>query len=249
LKAISTRGESLNNRKFFQQRFRESDADKNKYLNEQEFSGLMRNFADAGMQQTTFDIVDRDADKMVTLDELLAFIDQDSAAQQSRVDLVLSHDGKSVFQVLDAAPDRRLTRRELLHAAERMRSMDLDRDGTVTSVEMVGRYKMQAELGRPALFRTPAGGGRGSDLSPVVTAAGEGPKWFQKMDRNRDGDVSRREFLGSRSLFEKLDADGDGLISASEAEAVPGNPAATETASPQTPVPAPETTRGKSAPR
>jgi hypothetical protein len=38
------------------------------------------------------------------------------------------------------------------------------------------------------------------------------------MDRNGDGYVSRREFLGPEELFHKLDADGDGLISAEEAE-------------------------------
>ena len=45
-----------------------------------------------------------------------------------------------------------------------------------------------------------------------------GPMWFRKMDRNRDGDVSRREFLGSDELFKKIDLDGDGLISVEEAE-------------------------------
>ena len=33
-----------------------------------------------------------------------------------------------------------------------------------------------------------------------------------------DGDVSRREFLGSDAAFAKLDADRDGLISLEEAE-------------------------------
>src|SRR5262249_21719780 len=45
-----------------------------------------------------------------------------------------------------------------------------------------------------------------------------GPVWFRKMDRNRDGDVSRKEVLGSDELFRLIDADGDGLISAEEAE-------------------------------
>jgi hypothetical protein len=38
------------------------------------------------------------------------------------------------------------------------------------------------------------------------------------MDVNNDGDVSEREFLGSREDFKKIDTDGDGLISVEEAE-------------------------------
>ena len=44
-----------------------------------------------------------------------------------------------------------------------------------------------------------------------------GPVWFQKMDRNHDGDVSRREFLGPRDVFDRLDRDTDGLIGPDEA--------------------------------
>jgi hypothetical protein len=41
--------------------------------------------------------------------------------------------------------------------------------------------------------------------------------WFQKMDRNRDGFVSQREFLFDDEKFRKIDTDGDGLISLEEA--------------------------------
>ena len=37
------------------------------------------------------------------------------------------------------------------------------------------------------------------------------------MDRNSDGDISRREFLGPRADFERLDGNHDGLIDAEEA--------------------------------
>jgi hypothetical protein len=39
------------------------------------------------------------------------------------------------------------------------------------------------------------------------------------MDRNRDGDVSRKEWLGTEEEFRRIDTDGDGLISLAEAEA------------------------------
>jgi Ca2+-binding EF-hand superfamily protein len=45
------------------------------------------------------------------------------------------------------------------------------------------------------------------------------PIWFQSMDRNNDGDVSRLEFLGGEERFNTLDANGDGLIDAEEAAA------------------------------
>ena len=37
------------------------------------------------------------------------------------------------------------------------------------------------------------------------------------MDSNRDGDVSRKEFLGTDEEFARIDTDGDGLISPEEA--------------------------------
>jgi hypothetical protein len=53
--------------------------------------------------------------------------------------------------------------------------------------------------------------------APVIRPRTAGPLWFRKMDRNRDGDVSRREFLGSDEEFARIDTDGDGLISLEEA--------------------------------
>ena len=40
------------------------------------------------------------------------------------------------------------------------------------------------------------------------------------MDRNQDGDVSAREFLGTKEQFTNIDSNGDELLSAEEATVV-----------------------------
>ena len=40
------------------------------------------------------------------------------------------------------------------------------------------------------------------------------------MDKNGDGDITLREFLGTKEQFKNLDKNGDGFIELSEAEAV-----------------------------
>jgi hypothetical protein len=49
------------------------------------------------------------------------------------------------------------------------------------------------------------------------------PAWFRHADFNSDGDISRREFLGSAEQFSKLDANRDGFIDPQEASAA-GSP-------------------------
>ncbi len=64
-------------------------------------------------------------------------------------------------------------------------------------------------------FRNLPGGPAGRAVAGKAKAV---PLWFQKMDRNQDGDISPAEFVGSDEDFRKLDADGDGLISGEEAQ-------------------------------
>jgi Ca2+-binding EF-hand superfamily protein len=44
-----------------------------------------------------------------------------------------------------------------------------------------------------------------------------GPEWFVRMDRNKDGDLTRNEFPGTDEQFDRLNADGDEFVSAEEA--------------------------------
>ena len=209
LQALTNRTTVSDNRTLFIQKFKTSDTDKNNYISESEFGAV-------GLANADFKSVDRNGDGMIVLDELLAYVDQDSASSQSRVEFAISHKGKSVFEVIDTNHDRRLSRRELAHTFESLHPYDLNGDGAITSVELAGRFQAVLQLGKPVLFRTQ--GLRGNVTTPIANRPSAGPDWFRRMDRNRDGDVSRREFLGPLAAFKKLDADGDGLISAAEAE-------------------------------
>jgi hypothetical protein len=60
--------------------------------------------------------------------------------------------------------------------------------------------------------------GVGSQRLPLTLTRRAGPAWFRAMDRNNDGDVSLKEFIGPLERFKEIDADGDGLISPDEAE-------------------------------
>jgi hypothetical protein len=59
----------------------------------------------------------------------------------------------------------------------------------------------------------------GLPAPPPPAKPARGPAWFRKMDVNGDGDVSPREWLGTKEEFKRIDKDGDGLISLEEAEA------------------------------
>jgi hypothetical protein len=42
------------------------------------------------------------------------------------------------------------------------------------------------------------------------------PQWFMHADLNGDGDISRREFVGTTAQFDRLDDDKDGYVGAEE---------------------------------
>ena len=225
---IVARGGGANNRAatrgFLGQTFVMIDGDRNQYLDETEFAGIVGAMQQSGANGD-FATVDQNSDKMVTRDELFSFVERDLMAAASRIEVTVKQDGKTLFSLLDANQDRRLSAREIKSGSSILQKYDLNGDGAFAETELGTEYVLTLGLGRSELRRNSGmmtmqtmAMNSGDAVLPGLEGL-DGPEWFRRMDRNQDGDVSVREFLGTSTQFAALDTDQDGLMSASEAEA------------------------------
>ena len=201
-----------NAKRYYAAQFQAADKDNNKYLEKTEVT-------DHGPLAALFDAIDKNGDGKLYMTELDAFVDQQSLAARSQMVLSVSDEGRAIFAIVDLNRDRRLGIREIRGAVARVLSWDRNNDGHIRSDEVPHHY--QLSIGRGQVAVGGMANARVSDMSgsPATQMPAPGPRWFLKMDRNRDGDISRREFLGPRADFERLDGDHDGLIDAQEAAA------------------------------
>jgi Ca2+-binding EF-hand superfamily protein len=167
-----------------------------------------------------FDSADRNGDGKLQLDELTAYLELASAGSDCRVQLNVREQGRGLFELLDANHDDRLSIRELRNAWKVLASLDAKGQGSIGREQLPARYEITPTLA--ALGEVNLGGRVGIVRVADTSSSRHGPssqapEWFRKMDRNGDGDVSAKEFLGPPEVFRRLDLDGDGLISLEEA--------------------------------
>lgn len=190
-------------RKRFRQLFAEADANADGKLDPGELAAPK-----ATLLKPLLAVADRNGDGHLGEAEFAAWLDlQDQIARGHVLLTVLDH-GAGLFEVLDADRDGSLSVRELRGAWDGLRAAGCVSDGRFDRAKLPRHLLAAVSHGHP---RTPLG-------VPVRS----GPAWFRAMDRNGDGDVSRREFTGPADLFGKLDRDGDGLLDAAEAARAPG---------------------------
>lgn len=137
---------------------------------------------------------------------------QNAASDQVSFGAVL--DGYPLLPEIDPNDDGRLTIREMRELVGTLRRLDRNTDGRITAAE--ARPPVRVCIGLGPVVHGELAGIRSVDRKPSEPAL-EGPEWFVRMDRNRDGDLTRAEFPGTDEQFATLDADSDELINAEEA--------------------------------
>lgn len=182
------------------------DTDNNGILERQE---VQQNRNRDSLRQ--FDLWDLDTDRMVTHSELVEFLQLHDAPSQRQVGVCCSYIGSPLFSELDDTGDKRLSLRENHRVAERIKKHDQNGDGMISFDEA------------PVILTVAITRGADSySYQPEIPIAGQRvklPVWFNRMDRNGDGDLTLREWLGRKEQFDTFDLNGDGVIEPSEAAA------------------------------
>lgn len=190
-------------------RFNLLDADGNGYLDAVEVQ------ADVRMRRGLFDSIDADGDGKLFSQEMEDYIRGcgEPAAMTCRLNV---HDtGSGFYQRLDANSDGRISERELRTLEQSLAGLNRDGQSGVTLEEPARHFHIEFVRGAYRLFGPIEA--ISAKLPSFQRAGRAGPIWFQRMDRNNDGDLTWDEFLGHREDFHRLDADQDGLIDPVEA--------------------------------
>ncbi|HTI52225.1 MAG TPA: hypothetical protein VL475_14780, partial [Planctomycetaceae bacterium] len=198
--------------------FGQVDRDNNEHVDSTESQRFGAQFA------PFFKQADTDGDGKVDMAEYVAQLDRELALTKCRVNMKVSSDGRSLFRLIDADGVGRLSARELREALAKSSKWDTDGDQSLSREELAVQLQATFSAGTPRVNGPFSGVPRPAPavqrerpVADLPPAGAPVPSWFTKMDRNRDGDVTPKEFLGSRTLFDKYDRNRDGLITAQEA--------------------------------
>ncbi len=203
----------------YKEQFKAADTDNNGYLDAKETQN--NPFFAASFKQ-----MDLDGDGKLYEKEMTEYTGKhlqfQSKAAAARITLTINDKGRGLFDLLDTRRDGRLSLRELRAAPGLLAALKREQQGHVVVNDIPRHFGLALNQASPygdgVFFAESVVYDGGMGYTPPMPAPNKGPVWFRKMDRNGDGDVSLREFLGTPEQFKQLDRDGDGLLSLEEAE-------------------------------
>jgi Ca2+-binding EF-hand superfamily protein len=196
-------------RSLYFQQFRTADRDRTGFIEKKQVEAPALR-----LLQLLFPLADRDEDGRLTEKELGDYLDLHAQGAGAFVSMAVTARRGLLFEMLDADGDGRLGHGDLRLAATRLVPFIREGEAGLTAEDLPRRFALVFTRGPFAVNakRDPT-----KTENPRSPAEGAVPAWFRHMDRNGDGVLSPREFLGSPETFRKLDTDGDGLISIEEA--------------------------------
>ncbi|WP_182867145.1 EF-hand domain-containing protein [Stieleria mannarensis] len=188
--------------------FNAIDVDANGYLDRDEIVEHQR------FERYLFDAMDKDGDDRVFADEMMDYVKEYTEPASTSCQVTLLDTGNGFFQLLDVNADGRISIRELRACESTLMQVAGDQP-QINPSRMTASYRIEIKRGGVSLF------GRvdrpSAETPAALLAPPSGPIWFQRMDRNGDGDLTWDEFLGPRDIFHQLDQDRDDLIDKAEA--------------------------------
>lgn len=165
-----------------------------------------------------FNQADKNTDGKLTRKELAEWLDLMSEGSGKVSSLALTDNGRPLFAVVDTNRNGSLSVRELRTAWDRMKPLLKDKEGLrVADMPRSLSITLNQGMYNYGGFRV-AVTTYGAPSQPATWGSST-PLWFRKMDRNGDGDVSPKEWLGTEDEFREIDTDGDQLLSGEEARA------------------------------
>jgi Ca2+-binding EF-hand superfamily protein len=161
--------------------------------------------------RSLFPFADRDRDGRLSHSELVEYLALMELGVAAQVWIVVRDHGRNPLPLLDSDGDGILDVREVRRASALLAATGGGPLPRCFAVEVASpRWSSLGGVAIPT-----------SKVTRPQPKRVAGPAWFVAMDRNGDGYVSPREFLGPPELFRRLDTDGDGLLSPEEASRRP----------------------------
>ncbi|MEJ7593539.1 MAG: hypothetical protein WKF77_18525 [Planctomycetaceae bacterium] len=190
--------------------FAAADLDKNNYLDANETvrsSTFRESFAE----------FDEDSDGKLFENELTVVVDGRMKAARSRTRMDINSRGRNLFEILDSDRNRSLSHRELAQAVKRIELWDADGDRAVSEAEIPQLYQISFGPGQPEFRGVQIPGEAKRSIGETASAFSAALMWFERLDRNGDGELTRREFPGTIAEFQKIDQNSDGVVDTAEA--------------------------------